>query len=106
MAYRSVKLEGSKLRDIETEIRFAIATERASDRELVRFYIGGSLGEEYSEKTLTIAKRVLKGIKKERGIQAFATSEQLNTSNTEAAYLLNKYPEIALEGTASVFVKI
>jgi len=106
VAYISVKLEGNKLRDVETEIRFAIATERVSDRELVRFYVSETLGGEYSEKTLSMAIRVLKSIKKERGIQAFATSEQLKTSNTEAAYLLNKYPEIALEGTASVFVKI
>jgi hypothetical protein len=100
-------ISGEKAREIETEIRFNVASERACGSDIMCFDFGTYDKEENSERAMRVAKRILRTMKLEHIIQAFASVGQLKTLDTDAAYLLNKYPDIEIPDQQNlIYVKL
>ena len=102
------ELEGSKPREIETEIRFIVASERASGSELVCLWVcrKDSTDEAEIKKNAAYVNKLLKTMKREQSIRAFAFVDGFDEGDTDCAYLLNKYPEIDLGIENAVYIKI
>lgn len=88
------KIKYEKLKHINTEVLFELATARAGKFNIVRFDVEKS-GEEpkNTQKTLSNLERILKSAKKRSAIQFFVTEDGVKESTTEAKYLFNVYPE-------------
>lgn len=102
------ELAGTKPREIETEIRFIVASERASGADLVCLLTSRkeTLGESDVKKNTACVNKLLKTMKREQGIRAFAFVDGFDEGDTDCAYLLNKYPEIDLGIENAVYIKI
>ena len=100
-------LKSDSYNQIVTEIRYLIATARATERELVLIK-PNELNEE-NFKTQSIIEKALRLIKKEGKIDFFANGEDFSIDNAKARYLLNKYPDTvkdATEGKSDYIVKV
>ena len=95
-----IEITGGRSPEIDTEIRFNIATERAAGEELVRFDIKSGEG------ALRHAARVLRRMKSEGAVQAVAFRESFDSGDTEASYIANKYGETLGELPNSDFALI
>ena len=87
--FKTVKLNCESSKDIHTEIYFEIASARAEKCEVIRLEYDLS-----SEKNEALIISTLKKMKANSAIQFFATNSNFKQSNTEAVFLINKYPEI------------
>ena len=90
MIFTNVTLREKNYTALQTEILFNIASERAIGADLVRFDMPISENKE-DVKAYSSALRIFKSIKKKGIIQLFVDREALESSTTEAEYLLNKY---------------
>ena len=98
-----IELTGNKPTELDTEIRFSIASLRASGEELVRFDIRSE-----SDTTPRSALKILRRMKSEGAVQAVASRESFALEDTEARYINNKYGQTLGEipEFEFVFVKI
>ena len=109
MVFSTFNLSSDKSMDIDTEIRFAIATARADGMELLRFDIKR---EDDILKSFNATIRILKKMKLSGQIQFIATPSSFTNSDAEAEFLRNKYPQclgnisIVSGNEAFVFVKL
>ena len=94
MSLKNFDVEYMKPDKLVIELRFDIATARASGARLVRLSLSPS-DSSARGRLLTTAARKLAAMKKEAAIQFFATQRSFAEKTTEATYLLNKYPELA-----------
>ena len=110
MIFKTIEIESERPIDIDTEIKFSIATARAENTELLCFDVkrdGESLNRIYNA-----AIKVLKKMKNQGHIQFIATPKSFANANPEAEFLINKYPEQIDnmpkygDGEAYVFVKL
>ena len=77
--------------EISTEIRFVIASARASGNDLISL----KTKEESLDDKISLALiKNLKAIKKEGRIDFYADKSAFFSGKAEASYLLNKFPEI------------
>ena len=83
--FKIIRLNGDNPQNINTELYFELASARADGCEVVRLDF-----ESNQEKIIA----ALKKMKNNSAIQFFATSESFSSSDTEAVFLLNKYPDI------------
>jgi hypothetical protein len=90
MIFNIVYLTTEKPADIDTEIKFSVATARAENVELLRFDLAR---EEDFLKSFNAALKVLKKMKNNGQIQFIATPSAFSNSDREAEFLMNKYPE-------------
>ena len=110
MVFKTIVIQAERPIDIDTEIRFDIATARAEDVELLRFDINKR--EDSWQKIQNAAIKVLKKMKSASQIQFIATQLSFANSNAEAEFLINKYPQYIDnvsekgDGEAYVFVKL
>ena len=84
------ELESTLADQLETEIRFVIASARAMGNELVSLKIK----PEADGKIVTALTKQLKTIKKQGIIDFSATKDAFSELNAEASYLINKFPEV------------
>ena len=77
---------------ITTEIRFVVASARASGYELLSLYLENK--DDNENKISTALLKCLRAMKKEGRIDFFASKEAFLDGRTEASYLINKFPEI------------
>ena len=92
---------------LETEIRFYIASARASGDFLIAFY--PCEDEEGSQSQKNFVQKELKTMKKEGRIDFFADASAFKNGSAEASYLKNKFPgieEFALENKLFFIVKL
>ncbi len=99
MIFEVVEIMANRPIDVDTEIKFAIASARADKKELLRFDIKRE--DEDFQKTFNTITRVLKRMKSAGQIQFIATPKSFDNSNAEAEFLINKYPAY-LENIPSV----
>ncbi len=85
---KTITLTSEKGAELDTEIRFLVATERASGTELIRFDIRDGEG---SALAVRLAVKILRRMRSEGAIQVYATRESFLSGDTEASYILNKY---------------
>ena len=101
MVFTSFTLEGETTREIDTEIKYMIASARTDGAELVSFRSGG-------EVFATVLK-ILRGLKKSGAVQFFVVADELLSGGRESEFLLNKYGELIADSAkeqGTVFVKI
>ena len=84
------ELESTLTDQLETEIRFVIASARATGNELISL----KTKPESEAKTVAMLTKQLKSIKKQGTIDFFASKEAFSELNAEASYLINKFPEV------------
>lgn len=83
-------LESMIAEQIDTEIRFVVASARAGEKELVYFKV-----ESKDElKVSTALLKCLKAMKKQGKIDFFADKNAFDIHTAEASYLINKFPEV------------
>ncbi|MBR2465665.1 MAG: hypothetical protein IKB38_01880 [Clostridia bacterium] len=103
-------IEYEKLKDINTEVLFKVASARAAGISVVRFDIK-SEDRQRAGRICGFLSRVLRSMKKRGAIQFFVTKDGLARSTTEAQYILNVFPEVAAsiptdDGCEFIFVRI
>ena len=106
MIFYEFELKGNCQVDFDTEIKYNIASAKVNSADLIRLSIEKRESDRENDRLACCILKVLRSMRKEGTIQFFVNHLGFKNKTTESAYLLNKYPEIALEGTASVFVKI
>lgn len=90
MIIKEFTLESALPDQIFTEIMYEVASARSDRADLVRINFTSSDTE---KKRIDSAVKILKKMKADGRIQFFATKEGFISSNTEAVFLNNKYPE-------------
>ena len=90
MMCKIVNIQSDRPVDIDTEIKFSIATARVENIELVRFDIRKD--EEALSRIYNACIKCLKKMKNQGNIQFIATRKSFVNSNAEAEFLINKYP--------------
>lgn len=91
MICKTVDIQSDRPVDIDTEIKFSIATARVENIELVRFDIRKD--EEALSRIYNACIKCLKKMKNQGNIQFIATRKSFVNSNAEAEFLINKYPD-------------
>ena len=94
MIYEQFELRGRLPSEIETEILFEIASRRAGGAELLRIDIAGSDDEKADFRLVRAVLGLLKNMKMRSSIQFFAFPDNFESMQTEARFLINKYPEL------------
>ena len=84
-------LESLAADQIETEVRFVIASARATSNSLIHLTAEG----EIDGKIYTDLQKLLKLIKKQGKIDFFASKEDFSDHSAKASYLMNKFPEVS-----------
>lgn len=83
-------LESKIPAQIATELRFVIASARASGNELISI----TTETDQDGRIHSALQKNLKTMKKEGRIDFFAGKEAFSKSTAEASYLINKFPQI------------
>lgn len=110
MKYKVVDFSNTNPSELITEVLFELASARADNIEIVRLNLAHT--EESIKKNFSAVTKTLKNMKSLGRIQFYATKDSFRESNTEAIFLINKYPEIfdnitlATENTTYFFVKL
>jgi len=91
MIFKYYRLSGRSLKDLNTEIRYNVATARADGVELLRFELSRDDDERNMEKNLYCIARILSSMKRDGHIQFFVKS--LSDNSREAEYIKNKYAD-------------
>lgn len=110
MIFKIIEIKSDRPIDIDTEIKFSVATARAENTELLRLDI--KKDEESYTKVYNGAIKVLKKMKSLSHIQFIATPKSFLDSNAEAEFLINKYPNQMEnipkcdDGEGYIFVKL
>ena len=93
MKLSSYFMSNDRADSLKTELLFRIATARAEGSELIRIDASGS--EDDRDQIFFRCKKILKAEKADGTVKAYAFQADFEKNTTEAAYLLNLYPEIA-----------
>ena len=106
MIFKNYELEGSCLKEFNTEIRYLVATARADGKELISLNFPGLTDEREVKRVVHCAARLLGTMKREGSVQFFVQS--LSNGSREAEFLKNKYSEfINQDGKfESIYVKL
>lgn len=114
MKYREIEVRATSREGISTELMYEIATCRADGSELIKFIFRKSNEQEsdLTRRNVASAIKLFKLMKQKGQVQFIATSSSFDNSETEAVFLLNKYPDIfenapkESEGEVFIFVKL
>ena len=107
MEIKKAKLCGKTRAEIETEIKFHIASARITKPDLVEIYFDENCLS-IKDKRISAIESILKEQKKSRKIQLFVATANLLNQSTETEYLFNKYPDLQHIGLceSSYIVKV
>lgn len=107
--FNSCQLVGQNRAELNTELRFLIASAKVDGVELLRLDPLTCEDEKENERIAGCIIKVLRTLKKESVIEFYVNREGFSANSTEAIFLLNKYGEYIDENTAqlsSVYVKL
>ncbi len=102
-------LRGTTRPELDTEVKFNIATARVDGAELLRFAMPRTADSREDGKIIATLTKLLKGIARNGDIQFFALNPEIESSSLEGAFLLNKYNDFILPDNDSytyVYVKM
>ena len=80
---------------ILTEIRYLVASARATEREIISIKLTPDASD--GSKALSAVMRTLKLLKKEGKIDFFVSAEDFLTGTAESSYLINKFPDVTVK---------
>ncbi len=93
MILKTVKID-KECTDPTTELRFAVASERAGGGEILRVDFPVLKDDKETKKIISLACKTLLSMKKEKLIQFFVNQKSLSESSTEVEFLKNKYSDL------------
>ena len=105
----SYELSGNCRSELNTEMRFLLASAKIDGEELVRLSIPYSVDERENSRINGCVIKVLRTLKKEGTIQFYVNNESFLANSTEASFLINKYGEYICEAnrnSESIYVKL
>ncbi len=91
--FTEYSLTGSCQTDLNTEIRFLLATAKVDGVELVKFSFPTSANEKENSRIVCCVIKVMRTVKREGIIQFYVNREGFALNSTEASYLLNKFSQ-------------
>ena len=91
MNYTEIKLSGTNQKELDTEIKYCIASTKADSIDFVRLDIPSSFEQ---KRIVHCAIRVLSTMRREGTVMFYVTAADLKEQTTEAKYLINKHPEV------------
>lgn len=109
MIYKTLNLKSREADQIKTEIMFELASERASNTELVRLNLPEFTDAQSERRINSAVLRLLRNMKERGTIQFFAYPDNFENFGMESRFLLNKYPDVFENsdlGERFVYVKI
>ena len=93
MVYSEHKLQSTNIDDLDTEIRFAVASAKADDGRLLKLYFEKQELEKDNKKLCASIKKVLRAMIYGSLIHFYLTKKASETNTTEYQFLINKYSE-------------
>ena len=101
MIFSEFNLTGTSQRELDTEIKYSVASARADGTELISLrFDDGAFGA---------VLRILRALKRDGVVQFFVSASELAAGKREAEFILNKYGEYVNydeNDMGLVFVKI
>ena len=91
--FRKYSLTGACQADLNTEIRYLLASAKVDGIELVKFDFPMSKNEKENNRIICCVIKVMRAVKKEGCIQFYVNREGFALASTEASYLMNKFSE-------------
>ncbi len=101
-------LNGDCFASLNTEIRFLVASARVDNAELMEIYLKKT-EDSNDRRILSCICKVLKGMMRSSDIQFYVIDKSLDSSETEAAFLRNKYQKYLSninDSILSIYVKL
>ena len=93
MNHYSVILSGRSVFELDTEIKYHIASARIADAKIIRFVLSTNNEDNEAERINGCIIKVLRSVKKEGSIQYFCNKNGLSSSSPEAQFIMNKYSD-------------
>ena len=109
MIFETFELEGTNQKELNTELRFSVASARADGRELIKLMAKAPLEPREEDRLRSCILRVLRTMRNDNVFQFFLFDGELSTESTESEYLKNKYSEFLTDsetGYVSVYLKL
>ena len=107
--FNSFALNGNCRSELNTEMRFLLASARVDGEELVRLDLPHGEDEKENGRISGSVIKVLRTLKKDGVIQFYVNKEGFAAGSTEASFLLNKYGDFIADGTKNpsyIYVKL
>jgi len=107
--FNSCQLFGQNRVELNTELRFLIASAKVDGAELLRVDPPTCEDEKENLRIIGCIIKVLRTLKKEGVIEFYVNREGFSANSTEAIFLLNKYSEYIDDKKAelsSVYIKL
>ncbi len=101
-------ISGQMKAQLETELRFDIASAKADGADLIELEVPVTGDERLDARILNFITRILGVMMREELIQFYATPHGFRSGTKEAMFLQNKYPEYLREDSADncyVYIK-
>lgn len=86
-------LLGANQNEISTELKFHLASSRFDGAQLMKFVYSTNDTDREATKMRNIVIKVLRSLRAKKIIQFFVMPESFDEGSTEAAFLLNKFPD-------------
>lgn len=102
-------IKGTTRSELDTEVKFNIATARVDGAEMVRFAVPRAPEGGDDDRSIVVLTKLLKGITRNGDIQFFAFSSDIEASTLEGVFLLNKYNDFILPDSSEytyIYVKM
>ena len=93
MVYSEHKLQSTNIDDLDTEIRFAVASVKADGCRLLRLYFERRELDKDNRKMSASIKKILRVMIQGSLIHFYLNKKGSERSTTEYEFLMNKYPE-------------
>ena len=108
MLAKNIILNGKNRKQLDTEIKYMVASARTDGFEVVRLDIDEPQDSPDARRLSVCTMQVLRSMRREGSVQFFIPYKELESDSTEAEFLKNKYLDSieALSGTGNYFVKL
>jgi hypothetical protein len=108
MVMDTVILSGVNRELLNTELLFSVTSAKLRDVSLIKLNMKPETDERKGTRRENSTVFLLKKMKREKKIQLFISSDNLDTSSVEGDYLLNVHPELSseLDGSKFYIVKL
>ena len=93
MVYSEYKLQSTNIDDLDTEIRFAVASAKADGCRLIKLYFEKRELEKDNRKLSASIKKILRVMIQGSLMYFYLNKRGSETGSTEYEFLMNKYPE-------------
>ena len=94
MNFYEYDLIGNCSVDLNTEIRFEIASARYCNADLIKLTHSDGIDDRDTSRINTCISKILRALCREKVIQFFVSSRETNSKSTEVDFLINKFADL------------